>query len=903
MANAMGRASREILWSLDSSESLADEFAATRFMVALLRRRRDLRERFPNALSAGRSGPFANWLKSEEFEGRASAEQDAAMIDAAFDLDFTTKALAVARRLGAEPLEGDAPSWVSAVRLRGLAIALFQAVIDGDLEKEAAWWLLLTQNEALGIRFDRNLRSRESDASAQHGLLLVALIERTDSQSATFIESLKAVSAELGSIGGGIGLVISGASAADALTLPFDRDLLAEIRRHCPIEILVHLGSGRAVAAFNEATNLAREHHLDAVILCPGRQIGADCLRELREVAKVDPMIGFVSVHTDAIAAVRSSFLLEMAPESDDPAFDVRAYLPRFSYVSTAMGPALYIKAAMMFEFGVFDELYKTIKGALEEFIARCNRYGYRTARANHSKAFARLALESSDRESGLTQQAEDQERLSRDYPEYDLATERALASTEYRAQQLLYGFKPVDGGRQKLLLECSHLEAFFNGTFMVTTNLISRLVDEFSNSYKFYISCDKHSFAFHGLNRIDKLEYVGDLEEAKLKGPFTAAIKLAQPFYLTDVVNIGLLAPISVFLMHDTIAMDCQDLNENNLRSVWDIMVLSVSNILYVSQFSCNQFNNRICVPDTVLQTTMLLSTDPSEYIHSATKEKKSDYVLVVGNQHNHKYIKETLSLLLHHSKRPLIKVLGVELIKEDGLESYLSGQLSDELVDELYRNAAIVIYPTHYEGFGLPIMNALAYEKPVLVRAMPVFDEIRGRTPGGANIHQFGSTKEIVDFAIKGVSWIAGGTGDVDVQSWSSAAHQLEQAIALAQKNFSYDALYKRLINVQSCEAISAVAVAKSEAEAEAEAADETAQDAGWIDANIPVEKPILDSNPIIPSSEPTPWTDDHAARDESVQPELIVGRRARRMAHFLTSRRFVLRLSAMVKRWSKF
>lgn len=49
-----------------------------------------------------------------------------------------------------------------------------------------------------------------------------------------------------------------------------------------------------------------------------------------------------------------------------------------------------------------------------------------------------------------------------------------------------------------------------------------------------------------------------------------------------------------------------------------------------------------------------------------------------------------------------------------------------SDELLSKLYQHAAGLVAVSHDEGFGLPLMEALAHGIPVLARDLPVFREI---------------------------------------------------------------------------------------------------------------------------------------------------------------------------------
>lgn len=68
------------------------------------------------------------------------------------------------------------------------------------------------------------------------------------------------------------------------------------------------------------------------------------------------------------------------------------------------------------------------------------------------------------------------------------------------------------------------------------------------------------------------------------------------------------------------------------------------------------------------------------------------------------------------------------VNLLQKDGKNIVLTGYVTDEERNSLYANASVYVLPSHYEGFGMPVLEAMSYRVPVAASDIPVFHEVGG-------------------------------------------------------------------------------------------------------------------------------------------------------------------------------
>jgi GT2 family glycosyltransferase/glycosyltransferase involved in cell wall biosynthesis len=141
VAHAAALRPRDILWLPDASDAVPDGWWAARLMIDLLRRRPDLRRRFPTALSDGADGDFAIWLKRAGAAAFRLPEGAAEAIDGAFASDLTATPLQLL--FYSEELRARQPLYLLPEGRRETCRYLFSAAAAGELRLEAVWWLLL----------------------------------------------------------------------------------------------------------------------------------------------------------------------------------------------------------------------------------------------------------------------------------------------------------------------------------------------------------------------------------------------------------------------------------------------------------------------------------------------------------------------------------------------------------------------------------------------------------------------------------------------------------------------------------------------------------------------------------------------------------------------------------------
>ena len=103
------------------------------------------------------------------------------------------------------------------------------------------------------------------------------------------------------------------------------------------------------------------------------------------------------------------------------------------------------------------------------------------------------------------------------------------------------------------------------------------------------------------------------------------------------------------------------------------------------------------------------------------------------------------------------------------------LSGFVSDEELAELYLNSKAFLFPTFYEGFGFPIIEAMSYGIPVLIGDRGAAPEVAGNHAVQVNPFEVDSISEGIKKVITvSETQIAAAKKHSEQFTWSRCARQ---------------------------------------------------------------------------------------------------------------------------------
>lgn len=165
-------------------------------------------------------------------------------------------------------------------------------------------------------------------------------------------------------------------------------------------------------------------------------------------------------------------------------------------------------------------------------------------------------------------------------------------------------------------------------------------------------------------------------------------------------------------------------------------------SSIVTVSKFSRNEIL-RLTSADSNKLSVIYNAVDEKFSTDVASRQSDEKYILFVGNIKPHKNLNNALQafrIFLQKNNNYKFYIVGKKegfitgvnnldtLIK--GIENSVifTGYISDRELKGYYANASLFFFPSKYEGFGLPILEAMKFSIPILSSNASSLPEVGG-------------------------------------------------------------------------------------------------------------------------------------------------------------------------------
>ena len=279
------------------------------------------------------------------------------------------------------------------------------------------------------------------------------------------------------------------------------------------------------------------------------------------------------------------------------------------------------------------------------------------------------------------------------------------------------------------------------NNIHLIDENIISNLrpeslnISNFLHGYKFkgkrilYNMLDHFSF-FPSTRRINENYTIKLLEENKfdifhptLYNPYFLKYLNKKPFVIT---------------IHDMIS-ELYDYPEFKLQSHYkNLLQKKAAHIIAVSNKTKEDAMRIFNIPDSKI-TTIYHAVDIPNNQDIKDPIIKGKYILYVGKRNTYKnftqFVEQTAKFMKKHQEFKLV-CTGIpfnteeeKMLKEHKIYDKTTRILATTAeLNNLYKYAFAFVYPSKYEGFGIPILEAFANKCPTILSNCSCFPEIAG-------------------------------------------------------------------------------------------------------------------------------------------------------------------------------
>lgn len=404
---------------------------------------------------------------------------------------------------------------------------------------------------------------------------------------------------------------------------------------------------------------------------------------------------------------------------------EVHPFLPRQQVIPTGAGFAMLIKRSVIDQYGLFDPVYSPGYNEENDFCQRINQYGFNIMMANHAFIYHYESRSFGSRRKKLDEDHRD--ILKRRYPYFAKGIqyyfEREIDPADVFADLITTDLYE----KPRVLISLYEIPGAYNGTAQHGLSFLKAFSRRYKEKYDISILINQAANEFYKVSE----QYENVILPHQLVRRFHIAYSPSQIFSIEHLHMLNHAALKIAFCMQDIISIrsrylllddwEREDVFRKSIRYCDGILPCSHFSMDDTKDYYSSEFERRDIYTKTVYEAETVTAEKPAENGADENLPYR-DYFLVLGNHYKHKYL-EVLIPCIRTLPYNFIIISGeTERKKRSNICQYKSGTLSSAKMDSLFRHCVAVIFPSVYEGFGLPIYNAIKYNKKIVVNNNPL-------------------------------------------------------------------------------------------------------------------------------------------------------------------------------------
>lgn len=482
----------------------------------------------------------------------------------------------------------------------------------------------------------------------------------------------------------------------------------------------------------------------DILLLNSDTIVTAGFLEEMLEVLYLSDRHGVVTPRSNNATLATVPLRCVDAVRRDDLAHSkqvhdaVKDNLPRYTVVPVGVGFCLLVKRRLIKNFGLLDEIFGQGYNEENDFCLRINKYGYSSVLSHRAFVYHLESRSfSAKQKEALNRRNESILRQRHGY--YFMMVKRYfdeyIDPVDHFADVIAGTSKKI-----KILINLFHFPLLMIGTARNGLSLLEylRTMDLETLQIEVAVLCQVDAVAYHHLDRFGfRLVHPGTIGDEV----FHVSLCPMQFFHPENLLITNRHALRSAFALLDIISLRCQYLlaEDPKLRAVFLDALRLADKVITISQStkedtlayfneSADEFRDKLItihqgVPDYIRSEQ---GSGQGEQVRRPTLTDADRFILVFGNDYAHKALERTLPYL---EKQGVVSVIvGSRRSRPPGGNIIVatSGEVGDDEMEALLRHCSLVLFPSQYEGFGFPTLEAAYHRKPLLYYASAAGDEI---------------------------------------------------------------------------------------------------------------------------------------------------------------------------------